>query len=317
MEDKDRQQRLDAALANADWTRGLTKPAVANHVAAHPDLHAAITRSLPDGTYFSAADVRNVLPDEVWHDLPPATAAGTSGWTMESEAESAPAYHQPGGTTDRLRQVVGSGTQAVSQRTTAVAARTRERAGSVTQAARGASATLPERARQTASQTRDQVVNIRTRRDTPADPPPSSPASVPAPDQETTAGRPSAVASIGRTYNGQPGTGVMLAVAGVTLGIVSGLFTLLAKHLVKKKRAQRHADRLKLALAGFWLMTFALNAWSAWRAAASPEPALDASGGAGASTPTTWNDLDPTRDPAAPATSATSATDEYPTVGPV
>ena len=178
MDAGDLRGRLEERLSGLDWGPGVTKEALAERLADDEPLGTLVGLYVPEGTYFSAADVLTVIPTQAWQDaqgddwrggeLPdaaatqsafrdspvaqPQAATGSGGGATEgSEAAPQDATQSGGlgaavgGATAQVRQSVGQAAQAVGQTAAKVAEQARERAGaaahgvaSVAQGAAGA-----------------------------------------------------------------------------------------------------------------------------------------------------------------------------------
>ena len=66
--------RLETALRQLDWSTGIAKTTLIEHLAADPPAQKALARSLVDGVYFSPTDVLNSLPPGAWQEPAPLPA---------------------------------------------------------------------------------------------------------------------------------------------------------------------------------------------------------------------------------------------------
>ena len=71
--------RLETALRQLDWSTGIAKATLIEHLAADPPAQKAIARSLVDSVYFSPTDVLNSMPPGAWQEpAPPPSVAPPS-----------------------------------------------------------------------------------------------------------------------------------------------------------------------------------------------------------------------------------------------
>ena len=87
--------RLETALRQLDWSAGIAKATLIEHLAADPPAQKALARSLVEGVYFSPADVLNAMPSGAWQAPPPAKeppgpSVPTSGSTLPGPLRDLP-----------------------------------------------------------------------------------------------------------------------------------------------------------------------------------------------------------------------------------
>jgi hypothetical protein len=76
---------------------------------------------------------------------------------------------------------------------------------------------------------------------------------------------------VGQAYNRQPVKAAAFLVTGVTLSIVSGLNTWIARNVLGLKRTRLGPDQVQPGLLLLWVATFVLNVADAWRTARRAE----------------------------------------------
>ena len=324
MDDRSASPSLGERLRELDWSRGLTPTALVDRLPSDDPLRRVVGRHLPDATYFSPQDVLSALPQHAWaeaeatgwHDAGfPDAASGSAAppsptpeQTADPSAvvgEAAPTDAGTTGRVDQARRRVGQATQAATATAARVAAQAKERAGATSGAA---IADLPDKVRLTAVQARDQVLNVRIRA---ADPPPAS-SSAPPVRRATPVALSAVIEGLGQAYNRQPVKSLAFGVLGLTLSIVSGLNTWLARRILRSRDITVGSRQVRPLLIGLWAATYAASLWDAWRNARA-DGVGTASPGAVA-TGSTWSALDPAGSTPSPK-AASAATDEYPTVG--
>lgn len=314
MDQRNVRATLETQLGRWDWSLGLAKREILDRLASDDPLRGAVEQSLTEGTYFSAQDVLNTLPDDHLAGLAADWRGRDNGHQNLSERGSIDPQELPAegesGAAAQMRHVarlVGEKAQAAGQTATRVVGQAIDSVGVVASgtAAQGGAAlqAMPDRMKQTASQAGDQVVSIRTRDQGSA---PEGAAAGGARDAVSIA-----VGGMSDAYRRQPAKSVMIAMATLTIGAATGSIGWLARNVLKDDDLAVRADRLGPLLIGFWSAIFTLNLVDAWRHA---QQAIAPTGERSATAPSTWSGLG-SSNAAASSSRATAPTDEFPTVG--
>ena len=261
MDERDMRDLLRGYLEGTEWSRGRSKRDILDRLD-DDALRVMVDQYVAEGVYFSADDVLSVIPEQAWQ------AAQGDDWRGGAPAEE----------TESFSRFLESPVAQPSNRASA----------------------LTNRVKQTAAQTRDQVLSITTRNDAPAADGRKRPA-VPVLLS-------AAMEGLGQAYNRQPVKALGFVAAGLTLSTASGLNTWLVRNVFRVRHARLGPAEVKPALLGLWAATFALNLVDAWRGARS---SVADNPGSTATAPSAWTDLQPARpDPPVPS----AGTDEYPAV---
>ncbi|MDQ3044960.1 MAG: hypothetical protein M3R06_07410 [Chloroflexota bacterium] len=286
-------QLLDDYLAELNWAGGVDKNALVAAVKDDEALRNVIGQYVAQGTYADADAVLAVIPEQAWQD------AQGDRW-------------QGGTSTDMAGMETGFTASAANH--TSVVGGT----------PRGAAA-LGERARQVASQSRDQVLSITSKAAETTKPWIDRVAKPGQTHGETSRVRDPRVAvalsaitgGLGQFYNRQPAKGAAFVVTGSALSVFSGLDTWLIRRVRPKTKARIGPNRITKRLFGLWAATFVCNLWDAWTSA--KRSAITADQGRRQNRPVeTWDELKP-EGPVGSRTgtaAATQETDEFPTASP-
>jgi len=287
-------QLLVEYLTELDWAGGVDKNALVDAVKDDEALRNVIGQYVAKGTYANADAVFAVIPGRAWQD------AQGDRW-------------QGGTSTDMAGMESGFTASAASQ------------ASLLNGNAHGIAA-LGERARQVASQGKDQVLSVTSKAaestkpwlDRVAKPGQGQRASDQKRDPIVAVALSAITGGLGQFYNRQPAKGAAFVVTGSALSIFSGLDTWLLRQVRPKTKARIGPERINKPLLGLWAGTFLYNLWDAWSSAQNN--VSTAQGGTRVSPPVeTWDELKEER-PAtsrtgAAAAAATQVTDEFPVAG--